>query len=105
MWNNQAKRLLINLCIPLITGGVLCLLFLFKGFIGLTAPMTLIFYGLALVNASKYTLHEIRSLGIIEILLGLVAVHFIEYSLLLWAIGFGVLHIAYGIMVQWKYKS
>jgi hypothetical protein len=104
-WNNQVKILLINLSIPLIAGGLLCLLFLFRGFIGFLPPLTLIFYGLALVNGSKYTLHEIRSLGLIEIFLGLIAFQFIGYGLLLWAIGFGILHIIYGIIIQRKYRS
>jgi hypothetical protein len=71
----------------------------------LVAPLTLIFYGLALVNASKYTLNEIRSLGLIEIALGLIATYFIGFGLLFWSIGFGILHIIYGIIMQWRYKS
>jgi len=67
VWNLQAKRMLINLFIPLITGGILSLIFLFKGYIGIVAPLTLIFYGLALVNASKYTLTEIRSLASLKL--------------------------------------
>jgi hypothetical protein len=105
IWDVQTKRLLINLSIPLLTGGILCLMLLFKGYIGLVAPLTLIFYGLALVNASKYTLNEIRSLGLIEIALGLIATYFIGFGLLFWTIGFGVLHIIYGIIMQWRYKS
>ena len=105
LWNEQSKRLLINLFIPLITGGLLCLILLSKGFIGMVAPLTLIFYGLALVNASKYTLTEIRSLGLIEIALGLVSIYFIGYGLLFWAIGFGVLHIIYGIVMKIKYGA
>ena len=104
IWDIQTKRLLINLLIPLITGGILCLMLLFKGYIGMLAPLTLIFYGLALVNASKYTLNEIRSLGLIEIALGLIAMQFIGFGLLFWSIGFGVLHIVYGIIMQWRYK-
>jgi len=104
VWNLQAKRMLINLFIPLITGGILSLIFLFKGYIGIVAPLTLIFYGLALVNASKYTLTEIRSLGIVEIILGLLAVQFIGYGLIFWALGFGVLHIIYGIVMHLKYR-
>lgn len=99
IWDSHTKRLLINLLIPLITGGILCLMLLFKGFIGILAPLTLIFYGLALVNASKYTLNEIRSLGILEIVLGLVAMQFIGYGLFFWTIGFGVLHIVYGLIM------
>lgn len=105
VWDTQTKRLLINLFIPLITGGVLCLMLIFKGFAGMAAPLTLVFYGLGLVNASKYTLDEIRSLGLLEIALGLVAFYFIGYGLLFWAIGFGILHIAYGGYMHLKYKS
>lgn len=103
LWDSQAKRLLINLFIPLIAGGTLCLILLFKGFVGLAAPLTLLFYGLALVNASKYTLSEIRSLGLLEIALGLIGCQLIGYGLILWAIGFGVLHIIYGIYMHVKY--
>jgi hypothetical protein len=105
IWDHQTKRLLINLGIPLVTGGILCLMLLFKGYIGIVAPLTLIFYGLALVNASKYTLNEIRSLGIIEIVLGLMATHFIGFGLLFWAAGFGILHIVYGVMMHLRYRS
>lgn len=105
IWDHQTKRLLINLSIPLITGGVLCIILLVKGFLGLLAPLSLIFYGLSLVNGSKYTLGEIRTLGLIEIALGLIAIQFIEYGLIFWAMGFGVLHIVYGIIIQRKYKS
>ena len=104
LWDLQTKRLLINLLIPLVTGGILGLMLLIKGYIAIVAPLTLIFYGLALVNASKYTLTEIRSLGLIEIILGLIAFQYIGYGLLFWSIGFGLLHIIYGIAMHIKYK-
>jgi hypothetical protein len=105
IWDHQTKRILINLAIPLVTGGIFCLMLLAKGFVGMIAPLTLIFYGLALVNVSKYTVEEMRSLGILEIILGLVAMRAMGWGLLLWALGFGVLHIVYGIILQLKYKS
>lgn len=105
LWDHQSKRLVINLMIPLAAGGILCLILLSQGFIGLIAPLTLLFYGLALVNASKYTLSEIRSLGLIEIALGLIATYFIGYGLLFWALGFGVLHIIYGFLMEVRYRS
>jgi hypothetical protein len=104
VWDHQTKRLLINLSIPLVTGGLLSLMLLFKGFVGLVLPITLIFYGLALVNGSKYTLNEIRNLGIIEILLGLIAFQFIDFGLLFWAFGFGVIQIVYGLIIQRNHK-
>lgn len=105
IWDAQSRRLIINLFIPLAAGGLLCLILLFKGFIGLVAPMTLVFYGLGLINASKYTLTEVRSLGIAEVILGLVACQLEGYGLLFWAVGFGVLHIIYGIIMHFKYGS
>lgn len=105
VWDLQTKRLLINLFVPLIAGGIFCLMILLKGFISLVAPLTLIFYGLALINASKYSFSEIRSLGLIEIILGLLATYFIGYGLIFWSIGFGILHIIYGIVMQIRYGT
>ncbi len=105
LWDKQSKRFLINLFIPLIAGGILCLILLLHGFIALVAPLSLIFYGLALLNASKYTLAELRSLGISEIILGLFAAQFIGYGLLFWSVGFGILHIIYGIIMHIRHGS
>ncbi len=105
VWDGQTRRLLINFLIPLIAGGIICLILLHQGFLGLAAPLTLVFYGLALLNASKYTLNEIRSLGLLEIVLGLLAMQFIQYGLLFWSLGFGLLHIIYGVLVYLKYRS
>ena len=105
IWDNQSKRLIINLMIPLATGGLLCLILISKGFIGLVAPLTLVFYGLALINASKYTLTEVRSLGIVEVTLGLMACQWEGFGLIFWCIGFGALHIIYGIIMHVKYDT
>jgi hypothetical protein len=105
IWDATAKRLLINLFVPLVAGGLYCLILLSHRLIGLIAPATLLFYGLALFNASKYTLNDIRYLGICEIMLGLLASVYIGYGLLFWAVGFGVLHIVYGMMMYNKYEK
>ncbi|NLE31573.1 MAG: hypothetical protein GX619_00895 [Bacteroidales bacterium] len=103
-WDAQTKRLLINLLIPLAAGGVFALMLLLKGFVGMLPSVTLIFYGLALVNASKYSLSDIRSLGLIELVLGLLAFWLIGYGLLIWAIGFGLVQLVYGLLIQKKYS-
>ena len=105
IWDLQTKRLLINLAIPLVTGGIISLVLLFQEYVGIVIPLSLVFYGLALVNSSKYTLNEVRSLGLIEILLGLLALYFISSGLLFWSIGFGVVHIVYGVIMQLRYTS
>lgn len=104
LWNATSRRLLINLSVPLVTGGLLILILISKGFVGFIAPFTLIFYGLALYNAGRFTYSEIQTLGLIEIALGLISSYFVGYGLLFWAIGFGVLHIVYGIYIHYKYE-
>lgn len=103
-WNATAKRLMINMAVPLIAGGILILILIAKGFIGFVAPFTLLFYGLALYNGSKYTYGEVRSMGLIQVGLGLISAYYIGYGLLFWAIGFGVVHIIYGIYLHYRYE-
>lgn len=103
VWNASSKRLLINFLIPLVTGGIFILLSLRNGYFSLAVPMMLIFYGLACVNASKYTLRDVRYLGISEIIIGLLAVEFSGFGLYFWALGFGVCHIVYGAIMHFKY--
>lgn len=105
MWGHSSKKLLINLLIPLIAGGLFVLGLLYQGEWFLVAPACLVFYGLALVNASKYTLTDIRYIGLLEIALGIVNMFWPDYSLYFWAIGFGVLHIIYGLIMWWKYDK
>lgn len=105
IWDLTAKRLLINLMIPLVAGGLLCLIMIEKGELTYLIPVTLIFYGLALVNASKYSFDEIRTHGLLQVLLGLLAAYQPDYALLLWATGFGVLHIGYGLIIHTKHQN
>jgi len=105
IWGNTAKRLLVNVSIPLITGAVFLFKLIHFGTFGLVAPGCLIFYGLALINASKYTLNEVRYLGYFQLLLGLINLWFVGYGLYFWAFGFGVLHIVYGAYMWWKYEK
>lgn len=105
LWNSAARRLLLNMAVPLFTGGVLVVLLLVKGLPQYVAAATLIFYGLALFNASKFTFAELRSLALIEVVIGLTAFYFTGYALLCWALGFGLLHILYGIYMHLKYEK
>jgi len=102
--DNTARKLLINLSIPLITGGLFCIALIYHGALLYIPPTTLVFYGLALVHASSYTRNDIRSLGLTEIALGLISLIIIGYGLFFWALGFGVLHIIYGTYMYYKYE-
>jgi hypothetical protein len=104
IWNATSRRLLINMAVPLVSGGLLILIVIARGMIDFIAPFTLIFYGLALYNASRFTYEEVRSLGIIQIVLGLISSFFVEYGLVAWALGFGLFHIIYGIYMHYRYE-
>jgi ABC-type Na+ efflux pump permease subunit len=104
LWTSSTRRLLGHLFIPLLSGGVFALILVFRNNIELVASVTLIFYGLALVNAGKFTLGEIHYLGLTQIALGILAGIFVGNGLLFWAIGFGVMHIVYGTVMYYRHE-
>ncbi len=105
LWDHSSRRLLINLFLPLLAGGFYLLKIIDLGYTGMIAPGCLIFYGIALVHASKYTLGDIRYLGIVEIVLGLINLLFLGKGLYFWALGFGFAHIVYGLFMWNKYDK
>ncbi len=104
IWGSASRRLLWNVALPMIAGGLYLLKLVQLGYFGMIAPGCLIFYGLALVNASKYTLGEIRWLGYGNIMLGIINSWYPGYGIYFWAAGFGILHIIYGALMWWKYE-
>lgn len=104
-WSPISKRLLINLLIPLITGGIFIFVLLIQNHMQLVVPGLLIFYGLALVNAGKFTFDEIFYLGILEIVTGLLSSFFPGWGIIFWIIGFGIIHIIYGVLLYRKYEA
>lgn len=104
VWDGSAKRLVANLFLPLVAGGIFCIILVLHRYDWLVMPSMLIFYGLALLNAGKYTLHEIQWLGVSEIALGLLAAYFLSYSIYFWGLGFGVMNIIYGMVMYFKYE-
>lgn len=104
IWTKPARRMALNLIVPLAAGGIFCIQMAWYGAVLLVPPAMLIFYGLAVMNAGKYTLREIRLLGLTEVVLGLVAAFFPGHGILFWALGFGVFHILYGAIMYFKYE-
>ena len=96
-FNKPAYRTFFNFFLPLTAGGIFCLALLLNGYVGIVAPVMLLFYGVSLINAAKYTYGSIFGLGCAEMVLGLLCAFFPEEGLLFWSAGFGVLHILYGI--------
>lgn len=104
LFNATSLRLLMAMLVPLAGGGIFCLALLLHGLPGLVPASTLVFYGLALVNASKFTLDEIRWLGYSELVLGLCGLFWPGAGLMFWAIGFGVLHVFYGALMYVRHE-
>lgn len=104
-WTPASKKMLINLLIPLTTGGLFILVFLVQNNIQLIIPGFLIFYGLGLINAGKFTYDEIFYLGLLEIITGLISSVFPEFGIFFWIFGFGFLHIIYGVFMYRKYGA
>lgn len=102
-WTPASKRFLSALFVPVLSGGLFCFALIHENTPQLIAPATLIFYGLGLINASHFTLGEIKNLGIGQLVLGIIAAFFPDFGLLCWAIGFGILHVIYGSMMYYRY--
>lgn len=105
IWTVSSRRLIGHLLIPLVTGGVFTAILVYRNNLDLVASVMLIFYGLSLVNAGKFTLGEIHYLGLTEIALGILAGVFIDYGVIFWAVGFGLMHIIYGAVMYYKYEK
>lgn len=105
IWTPVTGRLFLNLAVPLVAGGLFIILTLGRIEGSIVAASTLIFYGLSLVNAAKFTLGELFGLGIMEIAAGLLCLILPGYAFAFWIFGFGILHIAYGTFMYFKYKG
>jgi hypothetical protein len=103
IWGTAARRLLWNTLLPMVTGAFILWRMMDLKQYELIAPGSLIFYGLALVNGSKYTMGEVRYLGYAEIITGIIGLWTLTSGLYIWALGFGILHIVYGLAMWWKY--
>ena len=98
------RRLLLNFFIPMVAGGLLCLALVQQHHYGLISSITLIFYGLALINSSHFSYPALRYLGYAELVLGLIDCFLVNYAVVMWFLGFGLLHIVFGIVFMLKYE-
>jgi hypothetical protein len=105
IWGIASRSLMFYMGVPLLTGGAFILALLSNGQLNLAVPAMLIFYGLSLLSASNFTFSDVKYLGLLEIVLGLIAACLPGYGLLFWALGFGVLHIIYGSIMYFKYDK
>ncbi len=103
-WNPSAIRMVTSFLVPLVTGGIFVAILILRGHAGWVPPALLLFYGIALHAAGNYTFSDVKTLGLLQIALGLIAAVYPGYGLVLWAVGFGGLHIIYGAVMYFKYE-
>lgn len=101
-FDQTVRRCLINFFVPAVAGALFCVAMLVQGHYGLTSSIMLLFYGLALINCSHYTSSSIALLGYGQLLLGIVDCFVIHHAILFWFLGFGLLHIIYGLYLVIK---
>lgn len=105
LWTTASRRMMADMAIPLTAGGIFALHLYMAGHVIYIAPVCLLFYGMALINGSKHTLGDIKYLGIFEVMLGCLNLLFLGYGLTFWMLGFGLLHIIYGIIMWNRYDK
>ncbi|MDD2799811.1 MAG: hypothetical protein PHV20_14570 [Bacteroidales bacterium] len=105
IFNATAKKLHGAMFINLLPGGVLSIAMGLSGHSQYITSVMLLFYGLSLISASKYTFRDILYLGYAMLGLGFINSFVTEYSLIIWSFGFGILHIIYGLVMYVKYEK
>ncbi len=103
LWSSTAKKIILEMGSILLLGGLFCLALIFQGDFRMVASATLLFYGISLISIAKYTHRDIKYLGYSEAIIGLISALFLSYGIIFWSIGFGLLHIVYGIVMYLKY--
>lgn len=103
VWGPASKQLLINMMVPLGTGIVACSILFFRD-PDIVLPLSLIFYGISLYNAGKFTHESVRFFGLCQIFLGLISMVLMQYHIIIWTIGFGLLHVIYGAFMSIKHQ-
>ena len=104
-WDATISRLVLNFTLPMLAGGIFCVALVMHGYYGLTSSVMLLFYGMALLCSQKYTYSSLRFLAYAELILGLIDCFVVDYALLIWFVGFGILHIVYGIVFIVRHKE
>ncbi len=104
IWNSVSRRFAAHMFIPLCAGGLFTTALVLQGQYQLVCPALLLFFGLALLNAARFVQMDMFWLGLVEISLGVIAAFWYEAGLILWAVGFGVSTMIYGILMYFKYE-
>lgn len=103
LWTTLSIRLVISLSVPLFFGGLFLAGLFYQGAYMLIPGATLLIYGMALLNATKYVHQDIKILALAEMALGIYSIFDLTFGMYGLIIGFGIFHILYGTFMYFKY--
>lgn len=104
LWNIASRRFGMHMALPLLAGGVFILALARLGTFELICPAMLVFFGLALINAGKYSVSGTELFGVVELVLGLLAAFWVEAGLILWVVGFGLVTAGHGVLMYLQHE-
>lgn len=105
LMGSSGRKFIFNHSLFLLTGALFSVILINYGIYFLVVPVLLMFFGMGLISASKFSFNVIRNLGIAEIALGLTLAMMPVYALLFFVIGFGVMNIIFGLIVHFNYDK
>lgn len=102
-----SRHLLGRFFTVMVVGGLVCLTPLMNGLWNMVPGVMLVFYGLAMVVISPiaFKVSVTKYIGYADIVLGITALAFAPWGIMLWAIGFGVIHIVWGIWFHIRFDG
>ena len=96
LWNTSNKKIRLQTLITLLVLIVVIIVIANQGYYSLVTPISLFFYGLFLLNLSRFSSKGLVFLSIGEVLLGVAAYMIYDKEIFFLALGFGLLPIIYG---------
>ena len=98
-----ARRFFASYFAPLAAAAVLTFVFWRGGMFGAMPAMWLLLYGTSFVSSGAFSIRVIPVMGILYMLLGLAAGLLPQAGNMLMGVGFGGLHIIYGVIIARNY--
>jgi hypothetical protein len=104
MLSGPGRKLALSMAPPLVTGAILTIVLVEAGLVAPLPGMWLLLYGTGVVAAGTFSVRIVPVMGLCCMLVGFVALLSPPaWGDMLMAIGFGGVHIVFGLLIAWRY--